>query len=119
MSRFGYNKKSASCETDFASRFSNPCAPSAKISLVIPSVALANQVLWCCKPKLGIEVEIVVPRQPVGVIQLAVWQGQHLRETGVAAIHFVDKSEDRRVGKMARYRRSPNHYKTIAHPRDR
>src|SRR5258706_15165772 len=90
MSRFGYNKKSASCETDFASRFSNPCAPSAKISLVIPSVALANQVLWCCKPKLGIEVEIVVPRQPVGVIQLAVWQGQHLRETGVAAIHFVD-----------------------------
>src|SRR5258706_9877668 len=90
MSRFGYNKKSASCETDFASRFSNPCAPSAKISLVIPSVALANQVLWCCKPKLGIEVEIVVPRQPVGVIQLAVWQRQHLRETGVAAIHLVD-----------------------------
>src|SRR5260370_8731291 len=45
-----------------------------------------------CVPKtqLGIEVDIVVPRQPVGHTQLAVRQGHHLREAGVAAIHLVD-----------------------------
>src|SRR5215213_11218265 len=44
------------------------------------------------KPQLGIEIDIVVPGQPVGGIQLAVGQAQHLGEAGGNVIDPVDHS---------------------------
>ena len=42
------------------------------------------------KTKLSIQIDVVVPGQPVGAIQLAGWQCHHLREAGGQVIDLVD-----------------------------
>ena len=46
--------------------------------------------LWNSEPQLGIEVNVVVPGQPVGGVQLTARQSHHLRETGLDPIDLVD-----------------------------
>src|SRR5690349_9908154 len=42
------------------------------------------------KAQLGIQVNVVVPGQPIDGIQLAVWQRHHLREAGGKVVDLVD-----------------------------
>ena len=42
------------------------------------------------KPQLGVQIDVVVPGQPVDAIQLTVRQSHHLRETRRHVIDFVD-----------------------------
>jgi len=50
-----------------------------------------NLILWNTEPQLGIEIDVVIPGQPVDGIKLAVWQSHHLGETNRDVIDLVDQ----------------------------
>src|SRR6476469_6631916 len=43
------------------------------------------------KPQLGIEIDVVIPRQPIGGIQLFIRQSHHFRKTDRRASRLVDE----------------------------
>src|SRR5689334_6440682 len=49
-----------------------------------------NSALWPSKSQLGIEIDIVIPGQPIEVVQLEVRQRHHLGVTGVDPVDFID-----------------------------
>ena len=53
-------------------------------------VGLSYLALGHAKPHLGIQINVVVPRQPVAGIQLVVRQGLHLRGGGVGFVNLLD-----------------------------
>jgi hypothetical protein len=54
------------------------------------TVGSSYLALGHAKPHLGIQINVVVPRQPVAGIQLVVWQGLHLRGGGVGFVNLLD-----------------------------
>ena len=53
-------------------------------------VGLSYLPLGHAKLHLGIQINVVVPRQPVAGIQLVVRQGPHLRGGGFGFVNFLD-----------------------------
>src|SRR6185436_12573474 len=42
------------------------------------------------KAQLGIQVDIVVPGQPVDGVQLAIWQSHHFRKARIRTLNLID-----------------------------
>src|SRR6476646_9147239 len=43
------------------------------------------------KPQLGIEIDVVIPRQPIGGIQLIIRQGHHFRKAGWCTSRLINE----------------------------
>lgn len=53
-------------------------------------VTLKVLVLWHAEAQLSVEIDIVVPGQPVRRIELAVRERHHFGKAGIYTLHFVD-----------------------------